>query len=143
MYPYPKIIVSDAESSMEYPMITMDRGYSPNYTYLFAHEVGHNWFFGVVGSNVNFYDGVRTILLRRSKDLTSDKTVNVGRIAGDTHADLYAGTIEVWDTIDVNVSELSSQLEDIAEEIAVQAVKLANHAGRKTVKDRDIKLAAK
>ncbi len=38
---------------------------------------------------------------------------------------------------------LKNLLEDIAEDIAVQAVKLANHAGRKTVKDRDIKLAAK
>tara|TARA_Y100000034_G_scaffold3294_1_gene3961 strand:- start:9710 stop:9919 length:210 start_codon:yes stop_codon:yes gene_type:complete len=38
---------------------------------------------------------------------------------------------------------LKSTLEDIAEEIAVQAVKLAHHAGRKTVKDRDIKLASK
>ncbi len=38
---------------------------------------------------------------------------------------------------------LKSMLEDIGEDIAVQAVKLAQHAGRKTVKDRDIKLAAK
>ena len=38
---------------------------------------------------------------------------------------------------------LKNTLEDIAEEIAIQAVKLAQHAGRKTVKDRDIKLAAK
>ena len=38
---------------------------------------------------------------------------------------------------------LKSMLEDIGEDIAVQAVILAQHAGRKTVKDRDIKLAAK
>jgi len=34
-------------------------------------------------------------------------------------------------------------IEDIAEEIGTQAVKLAHHAGRKTVKAGDIKLAAK
>ena len=34
-------------------------------------------------------------------------------------------------------------LEDKAEEIAVKAIKLASHAGRKTVKSGDIKLAVK
>ena len=38
---------------------------------------------------------------------------------------------------------LKSVLEDIAEDIAGNAVKLAMHAGRKTVKAGDIKLAAK
>jgi DNA-binding protein len=34
-------------------------------------------------------------------------------------------------------------LEELALEIAVEAVKLSNHAGRKTVKKEDIKLARK
>jgi len=38
---------------------------------------------------------------------------------------------------------LKDSIESIAEEIATQAVKLAVHAGRKTVKAGDIKLAAK
>ena len=38
---------------------------------------------------------------------------------------------------------LKNAVEDIAEEIAENAVKLAFHAGRKTVKEGDIKLAAK
>ncbi len=38
---------------------------------------------------------------------------------------------------------LKMVIEDIAEEIASQAVRLALHAGRKTIKARDIKLAAK
>lgn len=38
---------------------------------------------------------------------------------------------------------LKNVVEDIAENIAVQAVKLAAHAGRKTVKAGDIKLAVK
>lgn len=38
---------------------------------------------------------------------------------------------------------LKNVLEEIAEEIAADAVKLAMHAGRKTVKAGDIKLAAK
>ncbi|MFP4402969.1 MAG: histone family protein [Nanoarchaeota archaeon] len=38
---------------------------------------------------------------------------------------------------------LKNAIEDIAEEIAHDAVKYAMHAGRKTVKATDIKLAAK
>lgn len=38
---------------------------------------------------------------------------------------------------------LKDVMEDIAEEIAANAVKLALHAGRKTIKEEDIKLAAK
>ena len=38
---------------------------------------------------------------------------------------------------------LKDVIEDIAEEIASNAVKLSLHAGRKTVKAGDIKLAAK
>ena len=38
---------------------------------------------------------------------------------------------------------LKNVVEDLADEIAVRAIKLANHAGRKTVKARDVKLASK
>ena len=38
---------------------------------------------------------------------------------------------------------LKNALEDIAHEIAVKSIKLAMHAGRKTVKAEDIKLAVK
>ena len=40
-------------------------------------------------------------------------------------------------------SALKDVLEEIAEEIAETAVKLAGHAGRKTIKAGDVKLAAK
>jgi len=39
--------------------------------------------------------------------------------------------------------ELKNVVEDIAEDIAAQAVRLSSHAGRKTVKAKDVKLAAK
>ncbi len=40
-------------------------------------------------------------------------------------------------------SALKDVLEDLAEKISKDAVKLAQHAGRKTVKAEDIKLASK
>jgi histone H3/H4 len=38
---------------------------------------------------------------------------------------------------------LKNVVEDMADEISVKAIQLASHAGRKTVKARDVKLAAK
>ena len=38
---------------------------------------------------------------------------------------------------------LKNVVEEIADEISQKAIKLANHAGRKTVKARDVKLASK
>ena len=38
---------------------------------------------------------------------------------------------------------LKNAIEDIANDISIKAIKLANHAGRKTIKADDIKLAVK
>ena len=53
-YVYHKVIVADARSGMEYPMITLDGGSDPGYRGLLAHEIGHMWFFGQVGNNETY-----------------------------------------------------------------------------------------
>lgn len=54
MYQYPKMVAADAADGMEYPMITLDGGSDPGYHGLFVHEIGHNWFYGMVGSNETY-----------------------------------------------------------------------------------------
>lgn len=53
-YHYPKMISADAQDGMEYPMITLNGGWDPGYRGLFIHELTHNWFFGMVGSNETY-----------------------------------------------------------------------------------------
>jgi hypothetical protein len=54
MYGYPKMVVADARDGMEYPMLTLDSDEEPGYRSLFMHEIGHNWFFGMVGNNETY-----------------------------------------------------------------------------------------
>ena len=54
MYGYPKIVAADARDGMEYPMITLNSGNWPGHQYVIAHEVGHNWFFGMLGNNETY-----------------------------------------------------------------------------------------
>lgn len=54
MYAYPKMVVADAMDGMEYPMLTLDGGSDPDYRGLFVHEIGHNWFYGMVGNNETY-----------------------------------------------------------------------------------------
>ena len=51
-----------------------------------------------------------------------------------------AGAVRVSDKAKETLKQV---LEELAESIAESAIKFANHAGRKTVKSEDIKLAAK
>ncbi len=54
LYHYPKMVAADANDGMEYPMITMDGGRAPGYKGLLVHEIAHNWFYGMVGSNETY-----------------------------------------------------------------------------------------
>lgn len=53
-YVYPKMVAADARDGMEYPMITLNSGNWPGHQYVIAHEVGHNWFFGMLGNNETY-----------------------------------------------------------------------------------------
>lgn len=54
MYAYPKMVAADAADGMEYPMLTLDGGRHPGYKGLLVHEIGHNWFYGMVGNNETY-----------------------------------------------------------------------------------------
>jgi len=53
-YHHPKMIVADAQDGMEYPMLTLCGGFDPDYRTLLIHEVTHNWFQGMLGTNENY-----------------------------------------------------------------------------------------
>lgn len=53
-YAWPKIIIADAQDGMEYPMLTLDGGNFPEHRSLLAHEIGHMWFYGMLGSNETY-----------------------------------------------------------------------------------------
>ncbi len=57
-YGYPKIVAADARDGMEYPMLTLNSGNWPGHQYVIAHEVGHNWFFGMIGNNETYRSGL-------------------------------------------------------------------------------------
>lgn len=91
MYAYPKMIVADARDGMEYPMLTLDGGEDPGYRSLFAHEVGHNWFFGMVGNNETYRamldEGFTQFLTAWACiSIDGDTTVNASFVSADKEA---------------------------------------------------------
>ena len=53
-YHHPKMVVADAQDGMEYPMLTLCGGVDPTNRTLLIHEMTHNWFQGMLGSNENY-----------------------------------------------------------------------------------------
>ena len=92
-YVYNKMVVADARDGMEYPMLTLDGGRDPDYRSLLAHEVGHNWFFGMVGNNETYramLDEGFTQFLTAWAIENIDGPVPLSGAAGDSYKIMHA-----------------------------------------------------
>ena len=72
-------------------------------------------------------------------DKKNYEVIRIGAISDVSHFK------KIWSSTssDESAVELRRVIEEIAEAVAKNAVDLANHAGRKTVKAEDVKLASK
>ncbi len=99
-YPYPHATAVDgalsAGGGMEYPMITVigQMGDDESLDRVIAHEVGHNWFYGILGSNerdhawmdegINSFNENRYMEIKYPKDsVKSTMQANIGGIKID------------------------------------------------------------
>ena len=79
MYIWPKIVVADAKDGMEYPMLTLDGGTYPQHQSLLAHEIGHMWFYGMLGSNETYRASMDEGFTQFATTWSMDKLVGAER----------------------------------------------------------------
>lgn len=53
-YEYPSLVVADAQDGTEYGMMAIVNGFYPHNISLIAHELAHQWFYGMVANNETY-----------------------------------------------------------------------------------------
>ena len=108
-YPYASAMAVDgalsAGSGMEYPMVTVTQ---PD---AIVHEVGHNWFYGILGSNERDFpwmdEGVNTYVQTRLEELTDPQA---GILASLTKSKKVANTFGLENLPGSALNELPYQV---------------------------------
>lgn len=117
-YPYPQIsAVEGPVSGMEYPMLAMEDR-NPDQYQLYSvvtHEIGHNWFPMIVGSNerVHFWqdEGLNTFINTFSEARRyPDKGDQMARAAGERGFEQQAESLHVDIPIEIQADRVPPQL---------------------------------
>jgi len=114
MYDWPKIVVADARDGMEYNMLTLCGGQDPSNHSLIAHEVGHEWFYGMVGNNETYRafldEGFTQFLTSYAMHSIEEEPKNIGVMdlwkPNKTQPNFEYGVIKPFLKINLNTTSL-------------------------------------